>query len=167
MRIKYKYSVGTLIRVVMALFLCLVAIERGVAQDAAPVPSEQLPSVQVQAPAAGGASRAARSEEGFGYGDPIPSGQPFSDFAPTASEVVSATGQPQNIAAVPAAISVIENRGVTALGRTGLSDVVQGQPGVFSMGGFSGNAFDAPIAILILTHNRRCWTPEGLEDVGR
>ena len=63
------------------------------------------------------------------------------------SEVVSATGQPQNIAAVPAAISVIENRGVTALGRTGLSDVVQGQPGVFSMGGFSGNAFDAPIAI--------------------
>lgn len=147
MSIKYKYRSGTLTRVVMALFLCLVAIERGVAQDATPVPSEQLPGVQVQAPAAGGASRAARSEEGFGYGDPIPSGQPFSDFAPTRSEVVSATGQPQNIAAVPAAISVIENRGVTALGRTGLSDVVQGQPGVFSMGGFSGNAFDAPIAI--------------------
>ena len=147
MRIKYKYSVGTLIRVAMALFLSLLTIDRVVAQDAAPVPSEQLPSVQVQAPAAGGASRAARSEEGFGYGDPIPSGQPFSDFAPTKSEVVSATGQPQNIAAVPAAISVIENRGVTALGRTGLSDVVQGQPGVFSMGGYSGNAFDAPIAI--------------------
>jgi iron complex outermembrane recepter protein len=147
MRIKYKHSIGTLIRVSMALFLGLLTLDRGVAQDAAPVPSEQLPSVQVQAPAAGGASRAARSEEGFGYGDPIPSGQPFSDFAPTSSEVVSATGQPQNIAAVPAAVSVIENRGVTALGRTGLSDVVQGQPGVFSMGGFSGNAFDAPIAI--------------------
>ncbi len=142
-----KYSSRSLITVAMALFLSLVAIEWGVAQDAAPVPSEQLPSVQVQAPAVGGASRAARSEEGFGYGDPIPSGQPFSDFAPTSSEVVSATGQPQNIAAVPAAISVIENRGVSALGRTGLSDVVQGQPGVFSMGGFSGNAFDAPIAI--------------------
>jgi iron complex outermembrane recepter protein len=142
-----KYSSRSLITVIMALFLSLAAIEWGVAQEEAPVPSEQLPSVQVQAPAAGGASRAARSEEGFGYGDPIPSGQPFSDFAPTRSEVVSATGQPQNIAAVPAAISVIENRGVSALGNTGLSDVVQGQPGVFSMGGFSGNAFDAPIAI--------------------
>ncbi|MFA6224452.1 MAG: TonB-dependent receptor [Desulfomonilaceae bacterium] len=147
MRISYKHIPETSIKVVVALFLSLLAFDLGLAQDSASVPSEQLPSVQVQAPAAGGASRAARSEEGFGYGDPIPSGQPFSDFAPTRSEVVSATGQPQNIAAVPAAISVIENRGVTALGRTGLSDVVQGQPGVFSMGGFSGNAFDAPIAI--------------------
>ncbi len=147
MRILYKFGPGQLLKIILSLCLGLLSHGQSFAQDTAPVPSEQLPSVQVQAPSASGSSRAARTDEGFGYGDPIPSGQPFSDFAPTRSEVVSATGQPQNIAAVPAAISVIENRGVTALGRAGLSDVVQGQPGVFSMGGFSGNAFDAPIAI--------------------
>ncbi|MFH0958583.1 MAG: TonB-dependent receptor plug domain-containing protein, partial [Pseudomonadota bacterium] len=146
MRINYKYRPGTLIRVVMALFMCLVAIERGVAQDAAPVPSEQLPSVQVQAPAAGGASRAARSEEGFGYGDPIPSGQPFSDFAPTSSEVVSATRGIANLATIPSAVSVIENKGIRSLGNTGVTEMLQGQTGLWTSG-FSGNPADAAIVL--------------------
>ncbi len=147
MRTKHKFGSSSLLKILLSFCLGLVSYSHGLGQDATPVPSEQLPSVQVQAPSTSGSSRAARSEEGFGYGDPIPSGQPFSDFAPTRSEVVSATGRTENIAAVPAAVSVIENRGVSSLGRTGLSDVVQGQPGVFSMGGYSGNAFDAPIAI--------------------
>ncbi len=147
MRTKHKFGSSSLLKILLSLCLGLVSYSHSLGQDATPVPSEQLPSVQVQAPSTSGSSRAARSEEGFGYGDPIPSGQPFSDFAPTRSEVVSATGRTENIAAVPAAVSVIENRGVSSLGRTGLSDVVQGQPGVFSMGGYSGNAFDAPIAI--------------------
>ena len=97
MRIKYEYSSGTLIRVVMALFLSLLTLAKTVAQDAAPVPSEQLPSVQVQAPSSSGSSRGARSEEGFGYGDPVPAGQAFSDYAPTRSEVVSESGRTQTL----------------------------------------------------------------------
>ncbi|MGC8659480.1 MAG: TonB-dependent receptor plug domain-containing protein, partial [Desulfomonilaceae bacterium] len=146
MRIQYKFGPWALM---MLLCLCLGLLShgQGFAQDAAPVPSEQLPSVQVQAPTSGGSARAARSEEGFGYGEPIPSGQSFSDYAPTRSEVVSESGRTQNLATVPSAISVIENKGVSALGNYGLPDIVQGQPGVFSMSGFAGNVFDAPIAI--------------------
>ena len=146
MRIQYKFGPGPLIAL-LSLCLGLLSYDQSFAQHAAPVPSEQLPSVQVQAPSASGSARGARSEEGFGYGDPIPSGQSFSDYAPTRSEVVSESGRTQNLATVPSAISVIENRGVSSLGNYGLPDIVQGQPGVFSMGGYAGNPFDAPIAI--------------------
>jgi len=72
---------------------------------------------------------------------------PFSDFAPTPSEVVSATrGGPANLATVHSAMNVIENRGVEAVGRTGVSDMLQGQPGLWSSG-YSGNPFDASVVI--------------------
>lgn len=146
MSIKYICA-GPLIEGFLILCFTLFSHCHVFAQDAASVPSEQLPNVQVEAPVASGPARAERSEEGFGYGDPIPSGQAFSDYAPTRSEVVSESGRTQNLATVPSAITVIENKGVSALGNYGLPDIVQGQPGVFSMGGYAGNPFDAPIAI--------------------
>ncbi len=91
-------------------------------------------------------TRSDRGPEGFGYNQPIPSGMPFSDYSLTPSEVVS-SGQPvSNLASTPAAISVIENRGVGSLGNGGLTDLLKGQPGTWASG-YAGNPFDAPIAV--------------------
>jgi iron complex outermembrane recepter protein len=110
---------------------------------------QALSTVEVEPPAATRRQTQAQTSEtsrGFGYGDPVPAGQPFSDYSLTSGEVVSATGSARNLATVPAAISVVENRGVSSLGKAGLSDVVQGQPGLWTSG-YAGNPFDAPIAI--------------------
>ena len=129
----------------VALSLTFVTSAQG--QEGTPPVPEQLPTVEVTAPReTTRSSRGTRSEDGFGYGQPVPSGLPFSDYSLSSSEVVSATGSTANLATVPAAISVVENRGVYSLGKDGLSDVVQGQPGVWSSG-FAGNPFDAPIVV--------------------
>jgi iron complex outermembrane receptor protein len=111
--------------------------------------AEQLRAVEVEPPARTRrdvATRAGETTGGFGYDQPTPSGLPFSDFSLTSSEVVSYGGRPQNIATVPSAISVFDNKGIQSLGKDGLSQMVSGQPGVWSSG-FAGNPFDAPIVI--------------------
>lgn len=119
------------------------------AQEGTPSRPEQLPAVEVEAPAQSQRNISAGSSTsagGFGYGQPMPSGLPFSDYSLTSGEVVSATGSAANLATVPSAISVVENKGIYSLGKEGLSDVVSGQPGVWSSG-FAGNPFDAPIVV--------------------
>jgi len=131
---------------VIAMGLIVAASAQG--QESSPGQLERLPAVEVEAPArsARSLSDSSTSGGGFGYGQPVPSGMPFSDYGLTSGEVVSATGTPSNLAAVPAAISVVENRGIYSLGKEGLSDVVSGQPGTWSSG-FAGNPFDSPIVV--------------------
>jgi len=111
--------------------------------------AQSLPAVEVDPPGdrpPQPTTAPARPAEGFGFGEPIPQGQPFSDYALSRGEVVSPAGRPTNLAATPSAVGVIDNQGVTSLGKAGLSDVLQGQPGLWTSG-FAGNPFDSPIAI--------------------
>lgn len=112
-----------------------------------PQQPQQLERVEVEPPARRPASRpSSGTGQGFGYEQPIPSGQALSDFPLTSSQVVSPTGRVANLATVPSAISVIENQGITAQGRTGLGDFVQGQPGTWASG-YNGNMFAAQVGI--------------------
>lgn len=111
--------------------------------------SEQLPTVEIAPPRSAGRQTQARTgttDGGFGSGDPIPSGQPGSDFPLTPGEVVSAGGRPQNLADVPAAVSVIPNKGVESLGHIGVPDMIQGQPGVYTSG-YSATPFDSSVVL--------------------
>ncbi len=127
----------------------MVVVLSAQAQEGSQPEPERLPPVEVTPPARSPrnvSAGAGQAPGGFGYDQVVPSGMPFSDYPLTPGEVVSATGSPTNLATVPSAISVVENRGVYFLGREGLSDVVNGQPGVWSSG-FAGNPFDAPIVV--------------------
>lgn len=110
---------------------------------------ETLTPVEVEAPqddARRISARTGQSTGGAGSDQTTPSGMPFSDFPLTPSEVVSPGRRVQNISTVHSAVGVIENRGLTAQGNGGLSDLIQGQPGLWTSG-FAGNFFDANIAI--------------------
>jgi len=129
--------------------VCLAFAMSALGQEGTPSRPEQLPAVEVEAPSQSQRNISAKSSasaDGFGYAQPVPSGLPFSDYSLTSGEVVSATGSTANLATVPSAISVVENRGIYSLGKEGLSDVVSGQAGVWSSG-FAGNPFDAPIVV--------------------
>ena len=108
--------------------------------------STTLERVDVEPPARTTTSRGTTSGQGFGYDQPIPSGQERSDFPLTPSQVVSPTGRVANLATVPSAISVIDNQGITAQGRTSIGDMLQGQPGTWASG-YNGNMFAPQIAI--------------------
>ncbi|MBI5252698.1 MAG: TonB-dependent receptor [Desulfomonile tiedjei] len=111
--------------------------------------SEQLAPVEIEAPRADRRQTQARTgttDSGFGTGDPIPSGQPGSDYPLTPGEVVSTGGRPQNLANVPSAVSIIQNRGVESLGYTGVPNMIQGQPGVYTSG-YSATPFDSAVVL--------------------
>ena len=116
-------------------------------QEPSSATSDQLPRVEIEAPRSSSGSAARSTDtEGFGYDQTIPSGQPFSDFAPTTSEVVSATRGIANIATIPSAVSVVDNRGISSLGNTSVTDMLQGQTGLWASG-FSGNPSDSSIIL--------------------
>ncbi|MBI5250036.1 MAG: TonB-dependent receptor plug domain-containing protein, partial [Desulfomonile tiedjei] len=111
--------------------------------------SEQLAPVEIEAPRSDRRQTQARTgttDGGFGTGDPIPSGQPGSDYPLTPGEVVSTGGRPQNLANVPSAVSIVENRGIESQGYTGVPNMVQGLPGVYTSG-YSGNPFDSQVVL--------------------
>jgi len=111
--------------------------------------SEQLAPVEIEAPRADRRQSQAitgTTDFGFGTGDPIPSGQPGSDYPLTPGEVVSTGGRPQNLANVPSAVSIVQNRGIESLGYAGVPDMLQGQPGVYTSG-YSGTPFDAAVVL--------------------
>jgi len=71
---------------------------------------EQLAPVEIEAPRSDRRQTQAKTgttDGGFGTGDPIPSGQPGSDYQLTPGEVVSTGGRPQNLANVPSAVSIV------------------------------------------------------------
>jgi len=118
-------------------------------QDQETSAPSQLPPVEVEASSTqrrASQQTSGQEQGGFGYDQSTPSGMPFSDYSLTKSEVISGTGVPSNIATVASSISVVDNRGVYAQGKGGLSEVVQGQPGLWSSG-FAGNPFDAQVVI--------------------
>jgi iron complex outermembrane recepter protein len=129
---------------VFTLFLALGLCQRALCQETGS--STQLERVEVEPPVPSITSREGDSGRGFGYDQPIPSGQERSDFPLTSGQVVSPTGRVANLATVPSAVSIIENQGVTALGRTGIGDMLQGQPGTWASG-YNGNMFGAQIGI--------------------
>lgn len=110
---------------------------------------EQLPSVEIEAPTTARRQSQARTgarEGGFGSSEPIPSGQPGSDFPLTPGEVVSTGGRTQNLANVPSAVSIVQNRGIESQGYTGVPNMIQGLPGVYTSG-FSGTPFDSNVVL--------------------
>ncbi|MDD3471964.1 MAG: TonB-dependent receptor [Syntrophaceae bacterium] len=116
-------------------------------QESTTTSSDQLPRVEIEAPrTSSGSSARATAGEGFGYDQPIPSGQPFSDYAPTTSEVVSATRGIANIATIPSAVSVIDNRGISSLGNTSVTEMLQGQTGLYTPS-LSGTPINSSIVL--------------------
>ncbi len=122
----------------------LLGMDMAYAQQAGQ--SQQLERVEVEPPQRASSVRGGASGQGFGSDQPVPSGQPFSDFPLTTSEVVSPTRGVANLATVPSAISVVENQGITAQGRTGIGDMVRGQPGTWASG-YAGNSLNSQIGI--------------------
>ncbi len=125
------------------------AQQRTSSETAQNLPSEQLAPVEIEAPRQDRRQSQARTgttEGGFGTGDPIPSGQPGSDYPLTPGEVISTGGRPQNLANVPSAVSIVPNRGVESLGYIGVPNMIQGQPGVYTSG-YSGTPFDAAVVL--------------------
>ena len=109
--------------------------------------AEELPAVEVEAPRAERRQSQARStstDAGFGTEDPIPAGQPGSDYALTSGEVVSAGRRTQNLARVPSAVSIVENKGIEAQGNPGVPNMLQGLPGLYTSG-YSGGPFDSEV----------------------
>lgn len=118
-------------------------------QDASQSAPEQLRAVEINPPSPERRQTpgdGSQGPSGFGSDQGTPPGMPFSDYRLTQGEAVSAMGRAANLASTPYAVSIIENRGVTSLGQTGLSDMLQGQPGTWSSG-YAGNPFDAPIVV--------------------
>jgi iron complex outermembrane receptor protein len=111
--------------------------------------SEQLAPVEIEAPRSGRRQTQAKTgatDGGFGTGDPIPSGQAGSDYPLTPGEVVSTGGRTQNLANVPSAVSIVENRGIESQSYTGVPNMIQGLPGVYTSG-YSGNPFDSQVVL--------------------
>ena len=105
--------------------------------------SQELERVDVEPPERQVRTSLSSGNRGFGYDQPIPSGQERSDFPLSPSQVVSPTGRVANLATVPSAITVVENTGINAQGRTDLRDFLRGVPGVtvgLSNGG-TGNPY--------------------------
>jgi iron complex outermembrane recepter protein len=129
------------------------AIAQSTAQGTAPVQQaqatgapQQLDRVDVEPPERRASTGTSTSGQGFGYDQPIPSGQERCDFPLTSSQVVSPTGTVANIATVPSAISVVGSQGITAQGETGVRDMVNGLPGVLT-GTSNSTAFGSAIGI--------------------
>src|SRR5208283_3062501 len=59
---------------------------------------------------------------------------------------VSTGGRPQNLANVPSAVSIIQNRGIESLGYSGVPNMLQGQPGVYTSG-YSATPFDSTVVL--------------------
>ncbi len=143
MRMTFHHSICA--RFALLLLICLLlgwgqtfAQESGEAQ--------QLERIEVEPPQQTTGAARTTTGQGFGSDQPIPSGEPRSDFSLTPSEVVSPTGRAANLATIPSAISVVENKGITSQGRSGIGDMVRGQPGTFASG-YAGNSFNSQIAI--------------------
>jgi len=146
---RFGFSRSTCVFLAVFVGSCSLCMDAGltIAQESGQ--PEQLRPVEVEPPARTRrdvSATAGATTAGFGYDQPTPSGLPFSDFSLTSSEVVSYGGRPQNIATVTSAIGVFDNKGIQSLGKEGLSQMVNNQPGVWSSG-FAGNPFDAPIVI--------------------
>jgi len=109
--------------------------------------SQELERVDVEPPERQARTSLGAGNRGFGYDQPIPSGQERSDFPLTPSQVVSPTGRVANLATVPSAITVVENTGITAQGRTGLVDMVTRTPGTYAGGYSTANMFNAQIGM--------------------
>ena len=60
--------------------------------------------------------------------------------------MVSTGGRPQNLAYVPSAVSIVENRGIEAQGNLGVPNMLQGLPGIWTSGS-SAVPFDNTVAI--------------------
>ncbi|MFH0821162.1 MAG: TonB-dependent receptor [Pseudomonadota bacterium] len=130
-------------------FVSVAHAQQGSTAPSPPPGSEQLAPVEVELPRGDRRQSQARTgatDSGFGTGDPIPSGQPGSDYPLTPGEVVSAGGRPRNLANVPAAVSVVPNRGVESLGNTGVPDMIRAQPGIYASG-YSGTPFDSQVVM--------------------
>ncbi len=106
---------------------------------------QQLERVEVEPPAQRTQSTRGTGQ-GFGYDQPVPSGQPIADYPLTPSEVISPTRGTANIATVPSAIDVVEKKGVSTLGENGIGEMVQGQPGTWASG-YYGNFLTSQISI--------------------
>ena len=109
--------------------------------------SRELERVEVEPPERRVTSGGTSSGQGFGYDQPIPGGLERSDFPLTSSQVVSPTGRVANLATVPSAITVVENQGIDAQGRTGLVDMVTRVPGTYAGGYSAANMFNAQIGM--------------------
>ncbi|MDQ1240703.1 MAG: hypothetical protein QG577_2889, partial [Thermodesulfobacteriota bacterium] len=138
-----------LLIVLMVLLSLLCWINSYAQQEPSAPQTEQLRAVEINPPnldrrqAAGDSSQ---NPSGSGSDQGTPPGMPFSDYRLTQSESVTAMGRTANLASTPYAVSIIDNRGVSSLGQSGLSDMLQGQPGTWSSG-YAGNPFDAPIVV--------------------
>ena len=111
--------------------------------------AERLAPVEIEAPRADRRQSQARTgttDAGFGAGEPIPSGQPGSDYPLTPGEVVSAGGRPQNLANVPAAVGIVQNRGIGSVGYAGVPNMLEGQTGVWTSG-YSATPFDSQVVL--------------------
>lgn len=108
---------------------------------------QQLERVDVTPPERTSPSRPATAPQGFGYDQPMPTGQERTDFPLAPSQVVSPTGRLANLATVPSAITVVENQGIAAQGRTGLVDMVTRTPGTYAGGYSTANMFNAQIGM--------------------
>ena len=127
--------------------VCPLSTDIVYSQESTTTSSDQLPRVEIEAPrTSSGSSARATAGEGFGYDQPIPSGQPFSEYAPTTSEVVSATRGIANIATIPLAVSVIDNRGISSLGNTSVTEMLQGQTGLYTPS-LSGTPINSSIVL--------------------
>ncbi|MEW6137854.1 MAG: TonB-dependent receptor [Thermodesulfobacteriota bacterium] len=110
---------------------------------------EELAPVEIDAPRSDRRqvqTATGTSGEGFGTSEPIPAGQPGSDYPLTPGEVVSTGGRPQNLANVPAAVSIVENKGIAAQGNLGVPTMLQGLPGVYTSG-YSAVPFDSEVVM--------------------
>ncbi|AFM28040.1 outer membrane receptor protein [Desulfomonile tiedjei DSM 6799] len=129
------------------VFAVLLAIEAPLTIAQEVTPSQQLERVEVEPPERRPTSGSAGTGQGFGYDQPIPGGQERSDFPLTSSQVVSPTGRVANLATVPSAITVVENQGITAQGRTGIVDMATTAPGTYAGGYSTANMFNAQIGM--------------------
>ena len=139
---RFKH-LGSLCLISVLAVSTVIAVPHAIAQGTGA--SQQLERVEVEPPERR-ASSGAGGGRGFGYDQPIPGGQERSDFPLTSSQVVSPTGRVQNLATVPSAISVVENEGITAQGRTALRDIVKGVPGTYT-GSFNSSSLNTTIGI--------------------
>lgn len=128
------------------LFLTFLLSGFGSAFGQESLQPQELERIEVEPPQQRAGAARGTSGQGFGTGEPIPSGEPRSDFPLTPGEVISPTGRAANLATIPSAISVVENTGITAQGRAGIGDMVRGQPGTFASG-YAGNSLNSQISI--------------------
>lgn len=149
MAMNHTYHAPTFL--VVALLIAMTAglgADKALGQQADRM--EQLQPVEINPPASDrrlSSSQTGRTSDGFGTDQPVPSGVPFSDYPLTPGEVVSATRTTANLATVHSAVGIVENRGIQTQGATGLTEMLQRQPGVWAAPMGNGNPFDSAIVI--------------------